>query len=176
MKKMITIVAVALTSVMAFGATMSHSYDTGTFDLGATPLATINVAKFDNTLGTLTKVTFEITLETWGGSFTITGNGSTTKSGTATFAGRTYLTGSIGSATIWTSAATTSDAHNFSIVGTESKTVLGNATHTTSPKQTQVISGGALAGAQGSGTYAVVFHNENDSTVMKKPVMTKQGK
>jgi len=63
--------ALALLAGAAQAATIVQDFDTGIISPGNPTVSAFNVNLFDSSLGTLTKVTISMTLNSWGGSYTI---------------------------------------------------------------------------------------------------------
>ena len=72
MKKASLVLAamIALTGV-AQAYQIVQNFDTGQISPGANTLSAFTVNKFNTALGTLTKVTFTMSLDTWGGSYNV---------------------------------------------------------------------------------------------------------
>ncbi len=68
-----TMVASILLTSMASAATIVQNFSTGqiTPGTGSDTFSTFNVSKFDTSLGTLTKVTVSISLDSWGGYYSV---------------------------------------------------------------------------------------------------------
>ena len=66
------------TAQFAWGAIITQNFDTGAIDSGSSTTIDFNVFKFDTSIGTLTRVTFEISVKTWGGAYTVINNSNLT--------------------------------------------------------------------------------------------------
>ena len=67
------VAAFCMLAGMANAALITQSFDTGqiTPGSGAGTLSQFTVNQFDTSLGTLTRVTFSISLDSWGGYYTV---------------------------------------------------------------------------------------------------------
>jgi hypothetical protein len=75
MKKSMVLLAVVLAFTgLVQAATVSQTLNTGTLVPGADTTSTLSFNSFDHTLGTLQSVTVTVTIETWGGYYTVVNN------------------------------------------------------------------------------------------------------
>ncbi|MFA7172363.1 MAG: choice-of-anchor E domain-containing protein [Kiritimatiellia bacterium] len=63
-----------ITANFAWGAVIVQEFDTGNVNAGADTVNTFTVNQFDTSLGELTRITFEISVNTWSGSYTVINN------------------------------------------------------------------------------------------------------
>lgn len=82
---------------IAQAATSVQPFDTGQIIPGSSTYSTFAVNKFDTSLGTLTRVTFSISLDSWGGSYSVenTTSPSVPVSGTLWQGNTAYITGAL---------------------------------------------------------------------------------
>ena len=165
MKKISIISALLLiASTIALGETIVQDFNTAEVSPGSVLLpnvATFSVHQFDSSLGTLTKVTFEISAKTWGGSFTVL---NTTENPSARVTGIMYqgISASLSGSAVPVMAtlndtqtktfdlATTGDSDSLTGPSSENRRTAGPSTGT-------VLAN--FSAYQGSGTYDVNFNS-----------------
>lgn len=175
MKKLITMVIVTLTSAMAFGEPITmfkvQNFATGDIFPGNNTITHFNVGKFDTSLGTLSKVTFEIIVEAWGGYYMVENHTSgdepvaiTIQQGISadiTASGGFYVPMGI-------TAVEAIQSSSKTLVHTGDQEIL-----TGRPSNDRLVSTSSFAEAapgmlsiyEGSGTYAIDFHSRQNSSI-----------
>lgn len=71
MRSLTIMAVIILTSATTFGATIIQDFGTGEIFPANDTISPFTVNQFNTSLGTLTKVTFEIRVESWGGFYTV---------------------------------------------------------------------------------------------------------
>lgn len=167
----VAIALFALASSLS-AAVITQDFDTGAINPGSPGSPTVSVFtvdQFDSGLGTLTSVTFTMTLETWGGFYTVVNATvpSTAVSGTMFMGANAYLYGALvpsGSPNSLSQMfAGESESFNLAANG-DSQTITGpvEGRNTTGP-ETDYVNPGNFAFYQGSGTYDISFVSSTGS-------------
>jgi hypothetical protein len=167
MKKTLMFLLAFCIAGTGFGATIVQSFDTGAITPGPNTIAEFTVNQFDTSLGTLTRVTFEYSVETWGGYFYLENSTEPSASvDVTTFIGVTaYLSG-----TLLPSGFTSAGAVD------QQNTTLGNFGDSiehfgpdinnrhVSAAQSQDALAINFGSYEGLGTYLINFHSAQSST------------
>lgn len=168
-KGMLLPLAVFLFAGIAQAATIVQSFDTGqiTPGSGAGTLSQFTVNQFDTSLGTLTKVTFSISLDSWGGYYTVenTTIPSAAVSGFLYQGIDAYITGSrVPDGMDTTLFAGTFKAYNLPANGdTDAINGPAYASRNQTGPNTQDALVANFSLYQGTGTYAIDFYSTQGS-------------
>jgi hypothetical protein len=167
MKKTLMLLLAFCIAGTGFGATIVQSFDTGAITPGPNTISEFTVNQFDTSLGTLTRVTFEYSVETWGGYYMVQNvtDPSVEVTGFSYIGVSAYLSGTEVPGGFTTAQAI--DAENFVLPSFgDSVEHFGRASNdrNSSALQSQDALSGNFSLYEGTGTYAVDFHSSQSTT------------
>lgn len=169
-KKSLIIFSFALCMGVAQAASIVQNFSTGSITpgTGSDTFSTFDVSKFDTTLGTLTKVTVSISLDSWGGYYSVENitSPSVAVSGTLNQGIQAWITGTrVPEGMDTTLFAGTSKGYNLAANG-DSDGIAGPAyagRNQTGPNTADALEGD-FGMYEGSGTYAITFYSAQGSS------------
>lgn len=168
MKKIILLSALLLaTAQFAWGATIVQSFDTGAISPGTDTVNSFTVNQFDTSLGTLLRVTFEISVDTWGGSYKVIN--TTTDNSEVTGTMYQGITADISGDAVPSGMAVAASVQSRVYTLANTGDSLGiNGPDALSPNSSTPSSRDALAVLfstyyEGTGTYNVDFHSRQNN-------------
>lgn len=163
------VAAFCIVAGIANAALITQSFDTGqiTPGSGAGTLSQFTVNQFDTSLGTLTRVTFSISLDSWGGYYTVenTTVPSAPVSGQLYQGIDAYITGSLIPSGMDTTLFAGSSKSYYLTGNGETDAINGPvyASRNQTGPNTQNASSANFGLYEGSGTYAINFYSTQGS-------------
>lgn len=160
-------------------ATLSQSHSTGTMSPGNTSslLSSFTFDKFNTSLGTLTGVTVTLTLETWGGSFSVenTTIPSSSVSGSIQQGISGYITGSRVPDAINGVSSFSGQSSSFTLPAAGNNFSLNGPSYAERLSKVQSSGADDVSLYQGTGTYTVNFYGQQGSDYTSNGSVTYTG-